>query len=228
MATNQEHMRNSKPLFIYDRDGTLQSLLSYAWALTRKEEMSDIFHKDFIEQNFNEATALLPGMIDLVRFTASLGYNVLVSDGDPLGHCSNLRALQEYFQQWKFKGKDVIWGSSPEHLSKVSRVVAKGLVDYFRPSQIIVIGDSLDDYVLALHLSYFAKLSAKKNNHPAPSVITLLRKGPQHESALNCEVPLITAETSAQMKQIIQQLVANPNTPNVAALIAEHNRNPQR
>lgn len=153
---------------------------------------------------------------------------MLVSDGDPLEHCSNLRALQEYFQQWKFNGKDVIWGSSPEHLSKVSRVVAKGLVDYFRPSQIIVIGDSLDDYVLALHLSYFAKLSAKKNHHPAPSVITLLRKGPQHESALNCEVPLITAETSAQMKQIIQQLVANPNTPNVAALVAEHNRNPQR
>lgn len=228
MATNQEHMRNSKPLFIYDRDGTLQSLLSYAWALTRKEEMSDISLKDFKEQNFNEATALLPGMMDLVRFTASLGYNVLVSDGAPLENCSNLRALQEYFQQWKFNGKDVIWGSSPEHLSKVSRVVAKGLVDYFRPSQIIVIGDSLDDYVLALHLSYFAKLSAKENNHPAPSVITLLRKGPQHESALNCEVPLITAETSAQMKQIIQQLVTNPNTPNVAALVAEHNRSPQR
>ena len=227
MAEAQDNMLSKKPLFIYDRDGTLQSLIGFAWALTRKEKKSDISLQEFKEQNFNEDRALLPEMAELVRYTATLGYNVLISGGDPKECCKNMLALQKYFQNWQFQGKDVAWGTSPEHFSKVSREVAKGLFDYFRSERIVVIGDSLDDYVLALHLSYFAKLYAKEHNQKQPEVIMILRNGPQKESTLDGVVPLITVESGAQMKQVIQNLFDNPKAPKVSALLAEQNRNPQ-
>ena len=202
-------MTKRKPLFIYDCDGTLQTLLTYAWALTKKEEKTNISREEFKAQNFGEDVAMLPGMEDLVHYTETIGNNVLLSEGNPQEGCTKLRALKKYFQNWKFKGQDVPWGRVPENLSKVARDVAKELFDNFKPDQIIVIGDSMDEYVLALHMAYFGRMFAKKHHQEPPKIVALLKRGKRDEAVLNSDVPLIAAESGAQMQQIIQKVINN-------------------
>ena len=78
-----------------------------------------------------------------------------LSGGDPENEgCPELTKLKEegLFANWKCEGKDVPWGKEPVGHSKDSPTVAEELLKYFNPKLVGVIGDSTDEYILALRM----------------------------------------------------------------------------
>ena len=82
-------------------------------------------------------------MEEVIRFTGSIGNNVLLSDGNHLDEaCPELLALAGCFKSWMFDGKTIEFGYKPETKSKTDPKVADSLIKQFEPDKIFVIGDS--------------------------------------------------------------------------------------
>ena len=144
-------MDDRKVLFVYDCDGTLIGPSALVWALAKKEGKT----KDSILafKKKHPQKAMIPGMEELVRWTANDGINVLLSGGDPLNEgCPELNKLIEegLFTNWKCEGKDVPLGREPIGYPKESQTVANELLKYFNPKLVIVIGDM--EYPLAVRM----------------------------------------------------------------------------
>ena len=197
-------------IVIYDRDGTLQTLLTYAYALTKKDGNSNLTLDEFKEQIKKEChvedtgkTAMIPGMAGLVCYTSSIAENILMSGGDPKEVCPQLKNLIDYFITWHVNGEEIEWGLTPDKMHKKNALVAHAVVESLMPHQIAVVGDDTDDYTLARHLYIFLKdFWSKKDPSIKPSVI-FLRRGNPEESVPNSEVPVYAVESVNQMKNLI-------------------------
>ncbi len=147
-------MKKNAPLFVYDCDGTLELPIFFAYAYEKQKNKDfDMTLSKFKETHPNEKKLMITGMSDLVRYTATLGNNVLLSGGNPEHESSNeLKSLFPNFQNWQHNNQDVPFGREPNGLLKSDIEVAKSLIQYFKPSKIIVIGDSISEYELAKNL----------------------------------------------------------------------------
>lgn len=204
-------MESRKPLFVYDCDGTLQGPTAFAYGLAKKFNQTNLSCAEFKKQYPGEKV-LLPGMADLVRYTAILGNNVLISGGSPDKEgCSGLLELKNYFQNWQFNGKDVPWGHTPNNLIKASPVIAKTLLQTFHPSWIMVIGDSdVDDYAMGLYLSIFASKMPQSDKSHAPVEVLFMKRGMKDEECcIDAAVPLVAFESGLQMKQFVEEFVSD-------------------
>lgn len=146
-------MDKGKVLFVYDCDGTIIGPSMFVWALARKEGKMVEPLNEFKKKHPRKA--MIPGMEELVRWTAKDGINVLLSGGDPENNgCPELTKLKEegLFTDWKCDGVDVPWGREPIGYSKDGPKVAEELLKYFNPKLVIVIGDSSSEYILALRM----------------------------------------------------------------------------
>ena len=144
-------MDERKVLFVYDCDGTLIAPTVFVWALAKKEGKTTESLGEFKKKHGKKA--MIPGMEELVRWTAKDGVNVLISGGDPEHDgCPELTKLKEegLFADWKCDGQDVPWGKEPIGLLKDDPKVAEGLLKHFNPKLVIVIGDSASEYIMAL------------------------------------------------------------------------------
>ena len=144
-------MDERKVLFIYDCDGTIIAPTVFVWALAKKEGKTTETLSEFKKKHAKKA--VIPGMEELIRWTAKEGVNVLISGGDPEHDgCPELTKLKEegLFTDWKCDGKDVPWGKEPVGYLKDDPKVAEELLKYFNPKLVVVIGDSASEYVLAL------------------------------------------------------------------------------
>ena len=146
-------MDEGKVLFVYDCDDTLIGPSVLVWALLKKEGKTTQSLQEF--RKSHPQKAMIPGMEELVRWTAKDGVNVLISGGDPENDgCPELTKLKEegLFANWKCNGKDVPWGKEPEGYSKNSPEVAAALLNYFKPKAVVVVGDSSAEYEMAVRL----------------------------------------------------------------------------
>ena len=146
-------MDERKVLFVYDCDGTIIGPSVFVWALAKKEGKTSESLGEFKKKHPKKA--MIPGMEELIRWTAKNGVNVLLSGGDPARDgCSELTKLKEegLFADWKCDGQDVPWGREPVGYSKDSPKVAEELLRYFNPKLAVVIGDSTSEYILALRM----------------------------------------------------------------------------
>ena len=144
-------MDERKVLFVYDCDGTIIGPSVFVWALAKKEGKTTESLGEFKKKRPQKA--MIPGMEELIRWTANDGVNVLLSSGDPEHDgCPELTKLKEegLFADWKCDGKDVPWGREPVGYSKDDPKVAEALLKHFNPKLVIVIGDSTSEYILAL------------------------------------------------------------------------------
>ena len=147
-------MADKKRLFVYDFDGTIVAPLFALYASARSKN-PDLTFAEFKAQSGHVQKALIAGMKELIRYTATLGQNVLVSGGDPVGDAENnpeLKELLGYFKSWVYEGKEVSFGKEPEGLLKENPKVAKGLLKAFDPSEVVVIGDSVSECELAKNI----------------------------------------------------------------------------
>ena len=150
-------MEQQKPLFVYDCDGTLQSPAMFSWALTKKLGLTNLSFQEYKEQTKANQNSMLPGMADVVKYTATLGNNVLLSGGNIAADgCHELHDLKPYFQDWQFKGEDVPWGKVPGNVFKDNPIVADALQKAFNPSQVVVVGDCLEEFLLAVNMKAIA------------------------------------------------------------------------
>ena len=194
-----------KPLFIYDCDGTLQAPIMFTWALTKKLGLTNLSFADYKaqkqEQNQQNVirTAMLPGMADLVKYTATLGNNVLLSGGNPeQDGCKELFDLKNYFQNWQVDGKIVPWGRVPWGVFKDNPIIADALQTAFSPSQVVVIGDCIEEFVLAVNMK---------------AGIFIKRGASVEEEKLVGGVPNVFAmETGIEIKKKLQELF-EPSSP---------------
>ena len=211
-------MENRKPLFIYDCEGTLQAPAAFVYGLTKKCKQTNLSLPEFRAQN-PEPMALLPGMADLVRYTATFGNNVLLSDGRPdLDGCQGLFALKDCFKNWQFEGKDAPWGRCPNNMIKACPTVAKALLQTFHPSWILVVGDSVDDYMLAEYLAFYASQMPKADINYALTDILFLKRGMKEEdSCIDTVVPLVAFDSGIQMKQFVEEFVVSRQKQLVSA-----------
>ncbi len=143
-----------KPLFIYDWYGTVEAPWWTVFLIEQYHERciakteGRIYHPtktiaEFKKQHNNQNTLLIPGMEETIRFTNSIGNNILLSDGNHLDDaCPELLALTDYFKPWVFEGKLINFGCKPEAKSKTDPEVAEALITQFNPDKIFVIGDS--------------------------------------------------------------------------------------
>ena len=146
-------MDERKVLFVYDCDGTIIGPSVFVWALAKKEGKTTETLSEFKKKHSKKA--MIPGMEELIRWTAKDGINVLISGGDPEHDgCPELTKLKEegLFTDWKCDGKDVPWGKEPVGYLKDDPKVAEGLLKYFNPQLVVVIGDSASEYILALRM----------------------------------------------------------------------------
>ena len=146
-------MDDRKVLFVYDCDGTIIAPTMFAWALAKKEDKTVEPLNEFKKKHPRKA--MIPGMEELIRWTAKNGINVLLSGGDPENDgCPELTKLKEegLFTNWKCDGVDVPWGKEPIGYSKDDPKVAEGLLKHFNPWLVVVIGDSASEYILALRM----------------------------------------------------------------------------
>lgn len=147
-------MKKNAPLFIYDCDGTLELPIIFAYAQEKqKNKNMTMSLAEFKAAHPDEKKLMISGMADLIKYTNSIGNNVLLSGGDPTTEGSKeLKSLFPLFQNWKHKGKEVSFGREPENLLKNNPEVAQSLIDYFKPSKIIIIGDSVSECELAKNI----------------------------------------------------------------------------
>ena len=146
-------MDERKVLFVYDCDGTIIGPSVFVWALAKKEGQTTETLSEFKKKHAKKA--MIPGMEELIRWTAKEGINVLISGGDPEHDgCPELTKLKEegLFADWKCDGKDVPWGKEPVGYLKDDPKVAEELLKYFNPKLVVVIGDSASEYILALRM----------------------------------------------------------------------------
>ena len=186
-------MDKQKPLFIYDCDGTIQAPARFAWALTKSLGLTNLPFQEYKEQKQANQNAMLPGMADVVRYTATLGNNVLLSGGNPETEgCKELHDLKSYFQNWQFEGKDVPWGRVPGNVFKDNPIIADALHKAFSPSQVVVLGDCIEEFMLAVNM--------KAN--------TFIKRGDSvGEEKLIGGVPnLYALETGMEIKKKLQEL----------------------
>ena len=147
-------LETQKPLFIYDWYGTVEApwwtvflIEQYHERCTAKAEGRK-YHPtktiaEFKKDHNNQNTLLIPGMEEVIRFTDSIGNNILLSDGNHLDEaCPELLALAGCFKSWMFDGKTIEFGYKPETKSKTDPKVADSLIKQFEPDKIFVIGDS--------------------------------------------------------------------------------------
>lgn len=100
---------------------------------------------------------MLSGMADVVRYTVTLGNNVLLSGGNSETEgCKELHDLRGYFQNWQYDGKDVPWGRTPGNVFKDNPIIADALQKAFSPSQSVVIGDCIEEFILAVNMKAIA------------------------------------------------------------------------
>ena len=143
-----------KPLFIYDWYGTVEAPWWTVFMIEQHQERHIAktegrkYHPtktiaEFKKDHNNQNTLLIPGMEEVIRFTGSIGNNVLLSDGNHLDEaCPELLALAGCFKSWMFDGKTIEFGYKPETKSKTDPKVAEALIKQFNPDKIFVIGDS--------------------------------------------------------------------------------------
>ena len=146
-------MDDRKVLFVYDCDGTIIAPSVFVWALAKKEGKATESLGEFKKKHPKKA--MIPGMEELIRWTARDGVNVLLSGGDPENdECPELTRLKEegLFANWRCDGKDVPWGKEPVGYLKDDPKVAEALLKHFNPKLVIVIGDSTNEYILALRM----------------------------------------------------------------------------
>ena len=146
-------MDERKVLFVYDCDGTIIGPSVFVWALAKKEGQTTETLSEFKKKHTKKA--MIPGMEELIKWTAKEGINVLISGGDPEHDgCPELTKLKEegLFTDWKCDGKDVPWGKEPVGYLKDDPKVAEELLKYFNPKLVVVIGDSASEYILALRM----------------------------------------------------------------------------
>ena len=142
-------MSDKKPLIIYDCDGTLEFPLMFAYGCAKQADKSLTF-VDFKKAHAGDIKAMVPGMADLVRYTAGIGNNVLLSGGAPMEEGSKeLKGLFGCFKNWSFRGTEVPFGREPPKVTKDDPRVAEDLIKAFNPSVIVVIGDSEAEIRLA-------------------------------------------------------------------------------
>lgn len=205
-------MKEHQPLFVYDRDGTLQTLS----AVVRAHMKVHFGQATPSLQEFKAQygpTAMFPGMADLVRYTATLGNNILISGGKPEDCCPELQALRPFFQDWTFKNKIVPWGTLPNNLPKDHALIVQELVKNVKPNRVVVIGDSLEEYMMACRFAYYMKeMLPLSQQGPAPAVVTFLRPGLEQDTQMDSVVPVFSVQSATQMKHIMEQLFApKPN-----------------
>ena len=146
-------MDERKVLFVYDCDGTIIGPSVFVWALAKKEGKTTETLGEFKKKHGKKA--MIPGMEELIRWTAKDGVNVLLSGGDPEHDgCPELTKLKEegLFANWKCEGKDVPWGKEPVGHLKDDPKTAEASLKHFNPKLVIVIGDSASEYILALRM----------------------------------------------------------------------------
>ena len=142
-------MSDKKPLIIYDCDGTLEFPLMFAYGLAKQSDKTLTF-ADFKKAHVGDIKAMAPGMADMIRYTAEIGNNVLLSGGNPTKEGSReLKSLFGYFKNWTFQGTEVPFGKEPSGVLKDDPRVAEELIKFFDPSIVIVVGDSEDEVKLA-------------------------------------------------------------------------------
>jgi len=146
--------KTQKPLFIYDWYGTVEAPWWTVFLIEQYQEKRIAtaegrkYHPsktlaEFKKQHNNQDTLLIPGMDETIRFTGSIGNNILLSDGNHLDDaCPELLALADYFKPWIFDGNLIEFGSKPQAKSKTDPAVAEALIKQFKPNKIFVIGDS--------------------------------------------------------------------------------------
>ena len=146
-------MDDRKVLFVYDCDGTIIAPSVFVWSLAKKRGITTESLGEFRQKHAKKA--MIPGMEELIRWTAKNGINVLLSGGDPEHDgCPELTKLKEegLFANWKCDGQDVPWGKEPVGYFKDDPMVAEGLRKHFNPWLVVVIGDSASEYILALRM----------------------------------------------------------------------------
>ena len=186
-------MEQKKPLFIYDCDGTLQAPVMFAWAISKKLALTKLSLQEYKQQTKANQNAMLPGMADLVKYTATLGNNVLLSGGNiERDGCPELHDLKPYFKDWQFGGQDLSWGKVPEGVFKDNPIVSDALQKAFNPSQIVLIGDCLEEFLLAVNMK----------------AIAFIKRGASvEEEKLVGGVPnLFAFETGIEIKKKLQEL----------------------
>ena len=206
-------MNQRSLLCIYDMAGTVQGPVSVAWAYAKKEQPNLTLSAFKAQQQGQHA--LFPGMSELIRYTATQGTNLLLSDGNPETEgCPDLIALSPCFQPWHVDGKQVPFGKVPNNLMKVDPTVAKLLLESFSPEFVVVIGDSLDDYILAHHLARYMKM---KQPRRVVSPVLFINRGRDfaEENVRDGTPPVFFAESGQQIQGIIQEFVAQncPQNP---------------
>ena len=204
-------MEKRKPLFVYDCEATLQGPVPFAWALTKKLGQTNLSLAEFRALHAH-SEAMFPGMADLVRYTATIGNNILLSGANPqeIG-CPELLTLKPFFQDWQFNGKDVAWGQTPEQLHKENILIAQALYQQAEPTSVVIIGDSLEEYILARHMAYCMNKAYASDQNTLKQHFTLfLKRGPIEDSYANGMTPVVSVETGAQMLRLLQNLYSVP------------------
>ena len=211
-------MDDRKVLFVYDCDGTIIAPTVFVWALSQKEGKTTESLGEFKKKHPQKA--MIPGMEELIRWTANDGVNVLLSSGDPEHDgCPELTKLKEegLFADWKCDGKDVPWGREPVGYSKDDPKVAEELLNYFKPKLVIVIGDN--EYPLAIRTNAVGYLHRGASIDDAEVI----------REALSKEIPdmklpnILCAQTGeAMLKEIIRrkEMTERPQQ-NMAAIFNE-------
>ena len=202
-------MNRQSVLFIYDMAGTVQGPLAVAWAHAKKEQ-PDLTLAQFKAQQKGKY-ALFPGMADLIRYTWTKGVNILFSEGNPENEgCPELKGLFGYFQRWQYAGKEVPLGKIPDNLAKVDPAVATIVRETFSPQLVVVIGDSVGDYIFAYHLAHPKPNLTHGTQTPQvlPKVI-FIQMGRQwgEENVRDSNPPVFFAESGQQMKHVIQEFL---------------------
>ena len=195
-------MDDRKVLFVYDCDGTIIAPTVFVWALAKKEGKTTETLGEFKKKHAQKA--MIPGMEELIRWTAKDGVNVLLSGGNPeYDGCPELTKLKEegLFADWKCDGKDVPWGKEPVGYSKDDPKVAEGLLKYFNPKLVIVIGDSASEYILALRTRAVGYIHRGSSIDDAEAIRESLSKEIPHMKFPN----ILYAQTGEAMLQNIMR-----------------------
>jgi len=149
-------MNKQKPLFVYDCDGTMCAPIVWAWALYKQDPNFRLSMKEFKEKNSDSSVALLPGISDLIQYTNQVGYNILLSGGDPSSHSNlELHSTFKYFKNWEFEDQKVAFGQEPESVHKTHPDIVKNLLKNFNPNRVVVFGDSEEEFILAQNFAKF-------------------------------------------------------------------------
>ena len=199
-------MEQRRPLVIYDAEGTIYGPVAYARARCRQEGTTHLSLEEFKKQNPG-GKAMLPGMLDLMEYTAIFSNNVLVSEGDPLNAgCKQLVENRHLFQNWRFDEDHVEWGRVPNNLSKAHRSVVRELLKTFEPNQVAVIGDSTSDYIMAFHFFVLMQQEFHIPSSPPPVLFFKMLSADEGVSdAPDGKPPVFFVRSGMQIKEKLDE-----------------------